>query len=151
MNTFTPHGPAYPPSTPVPGGSSMPAGSSVSPEVVRVLAETKPWVKFLAIMGMVGAGFMVLGGLAMLATPMAWVSLVYLLMSFLYVVPSVYLYRYAEGIGSLKINPESLTLEQALAHQRSFWRFTGITTAVMLVIYALAFAAGIAYSVLTMA
>jgi hypothetical protein len=63
----------------------------------------------------------------------------YLLLAFLYIFPGLYLWRYANAIDSLVNAPQSLTLEEAMKHQTSFWRFIGILTAVMLIIYAVAF------------
>lgn len=107
------------------------------------MSETRPWVTFLAVLGFIGAGFMVLGGLAMVfAAPAemaggSFLGLIYIIPAVLYGVGANILYRYRASIVSLQAGYGVEALENALEHQKSFWRFTGLTTAVVLGIYAL--------------
>src|SRR5262245_24163986 len=81
------------------------ATGEVPGEAVEALRETRPWVTFLAVMGFIGAGFMVLAGLGMLiaGSPRmeASLGLVYIALAGLYVLPSVLLIRYSSSIGRL--------------------------------------------------
>jgi hypothetical protein len=128
---------------------SSPA-SAVTDRTQKYLAETRPWVRFMSIIVFIGAGFMVIAALAMFAfmsaggaaanNPLAGVvggsgaALIYLALALLYVAPGVFLSRYASAIGRLAKDGSVSTLEDALQHQRSFWRYAGILTLVGLVL-----------------
>lgn len=119
---------------------------------MMAMSETRPWVTFLAVLGFIGAGFMVLAGLAMVfAAPAAmpggsFLGLVYLIPAVLYAVGANILYRYRASIASLQAGYGVEALENALEHQKSFWRFTGLTTAVLLGIYALGIAGAVVFA-----
>src|SRR5262245_15768048 len=136
-----------------------PSGSSgaVSPGVVETLRRTRGWVRFLSILGFVAAGFMVLaamgmamawmvappsGNAAMLPVMIGYAVLVGA-MGFLYVVPCMRLYKYASGIAHLEAQRDAGALEYALDQQRGFWRFIGLTTIALLILYALLLAGAI--------
>jgi hypothetical protein len=102
-------------------------------------------VFFLAILGFIGAGFMILAGvivgLAALAGAgggigEAMVLVIYIPLGLLYIIPSVYLYRYSARIRDFVLFRRTDQLEQAIEAQKSFWRFVGILMAVILGIYA---------------
>jgi hypothetical protein len=124
---------------------------AVPEEAVEALRETRPWVTLLAILGFIGAGFVVLAGLSILAfgnsfgngLPPAF-GLVYILMAGLYVLPSVLLMRYSSSIGRLLAGAGSNGLVDALRSQRAFWRAVGIMTLVVIVLVMLATVGGIA-------
>lgn len=112
---------------------------------MMAMSETRPWVTFLAVLGFIGAGFMVLAALAMVfAAPAempggSFLGLIYIIPAVLYAVGANMLYRYRASIASLQAGLGVEALENALEHQKSFWRFTGLTTAVVLGIYGLVF------------
>ena len=116
----------------------MPPDSNVDIAAVAAqLRRTRPWVRFLAIVGFVSVVFMIVGGLGAgavgLATgsPEAAVLLfVYPLIGVIYVYPSLCLLRYANAIQRFIGSPEGGHLEAALDAQRSFWQFAGIFTAI---------------------
>jgi len=115
-----------------------------APHLVELLRQTKPWVTFLAIVGFVFAGLMVLLGLLMMVfgaakpTKFPWpFGLVYLLLALLYIFPSLFLLRYGAAIRRLLDGNGMNALTDALREQKSFWRLVGIMTAVVLCIYAL--------------
>jgi uncharacterized membrane protein (DUF485 family) len=126
------------------------AGSrEISADVVELLRQTKPWTRFLAVLGFVGIGLMVLAAFAMLAVGSlgrgsagfgVGMMLVYLIMAGLYVPPVLFLSRYASRIGDLVASRSTSDLEGALAAQKSFWRYVGILTLVMLCVYAVVIA-----------
>ena len=113
----------------------------VSDNMLDSLKATRPWVKFLAILGFIVCGLMALaalaflGGASMVGGPMASLGpvlgVVYLLLVVLYFFPCLYLFRYAGAIARI---PEAgaAAMEEALAKQKSFWKFIGILTAVVL-------------------
>lgn len=135
----------------------------VSPGVIETLRRTKGWVRFLAVLGFVLSGLMLLAavviGLAGAAgggifaetpSPVAFslgYGLFLGLMSLLYIVPCLHLLRYAAGIQRLEAAREASRLEQALEHQRAFWKFLGVAAIALLAFYALLLAGVIAVGI----
>ena len=122
------------PLIPVP---SDPSGLAI---VSVPLQRTQPWVRFLAIMGFIGAGFMVLvgvtAGVAGAVTgriETIGLMIVYPIMAVVYVFPSLFLLRYADRIRSFVASGQEQDLVGALDAQRSFWKFAGILTIVSIV------------------
>ena len=52
-------------------------------------------------------------------------------MSFFYLVPSIYLFRYSSAIGRFLESMAASEMEAALSYQKSFWKFIGIVAIVM--------------------
>jgi hypothetical protein len=122
------------PLTPAP---SAPAGLTLASEPLR---RTQPWVRFIAIMGFIGAGFMVLVGLTAGVAGAATgrietlgLMVVYPIMAVVYVFPSLFLLRYADRIKSFVASGQEQDLAGALDAQRSFWKFAGVLTIVSIV------------------
>jgi len=120
---------------------------AVSPETIRLLAATKPWVRFLSVLFFVVIGVCLLGALIFLtlgsvgtgAGPGALglvplVTLIILLVA-IYLYPAVTLFRYSSAIKLLVETGQVSALEQALARQKSFWKFVGILALVLLCLY----------------
>jgi hypothetical protein len=147
------------------GGYAQPAGTSyatgplryeshggqdlrVSPLVIMLLRQTKPWARLMSVLMFIGAGFLILGGLIQLlglmmlggatrgAGVVAVIGMVGPLVNFalgiLYLAPAIFLGRYATRIGNLVRMNRQADLEGALESQKSFWKFTGIVTLVMI-------------------
>jgi hypothetical protein len=55
----------------------------------------------------------------------------------LYFFPALFLGRYASRIGNLAASSRTEDLENALDAQKSFWKFMGILTSIVLVLYLL--------------
>ncbi len=124
----------------------------VSESALQYLKSTRPWVLFLAVLGFIATAFMVLANLFMFAgaalapanskLPAAlffMLGTVYLAMTLLFfLVPGILLIRYSSAISRI---PESgqVALEDALARQKTFWKYAGIFTIVMLVFDVLIF------------
>jgi hypothetical protein len=133
-----PHPQAY---VPPPQQSAAPA--EVSERTAQVLHETKPWVSLFSILMFLGIGLMVLAAFAVLGMSMltqgagatALLGLVYLPMAALYAYPAVKLWKYQSAIGRLLANRQVGDLEAALAEQKSFWKFSGIVTLVVICLY----------------
>jgi len=144
-------GPSY---TPPPGrqvGSSAPGQRRDQPTVtanmVQYLDQTRPWVRFLSVLMFIGLGFMILGALFVLVAgasmskgmPTALLSVVYLLLAGLYAPPAVFLWKYATAIKSMD-QRQAGGMEEALQAQKSFWRYIGILSLVVMIIYAIGLA-----------
>lgn len=122
----------------------------VSEEVVKLLRSTKPWVRFLSVLGFIGLALLVLGCIAILVIPIGGsmgsmsflprlgASAAYLLMGLLQFPAVLFLSRYASRIARLASSGDPSDLEDALRAQKSFWKYVGILTLVMMILYILA-------------
>jgi hypothetical protein len=126
--------PAAPPAATVENWATAP--------VVESLRQTRPWVMFFSILGFIVAALMAVGGLlggmvvlAQGSPAEGAVLMIYLLFGLLYFFPALYLLRYAQRIRDLIYSHNVADLEAALSAQKSFWRFTGILVALILVLY----------------
>lgn len=125
--------------------SSSQGDGGITPRMIELLRKTRPWVLFLAVLGLIvtvlvvvlGFGF----GVVMLASgenqEMAVLGVIYLFMALIYFFPCYYLLKYAAAIKSLVGGGGTAAMEEALARQYSFWRLIGILTLVLFGLYAL--------------
>lgn len=134
---------------------------AVSDDMLDALNATRPWVKFLAILGFVVIAFMVLAGLVMFVgfsvAPATSklpsfvgpaLGILYLVLAvFCYLIPCLYLMRYANAITRIQVTGQA-ALEDALKQQKSFWKYVGIFTIVMLATYVLLVIGMIAFAVI---
>jgi Family of unknown function (DUF5362) len=139
------------------GSTSATSAESVSAGVINQLKRTKPWVRFIGVMMWIAIGFMmlasvlmILGGSAMgaameKANPampagfMAGIGALYVLIAFLYIYPTIKIWKYGTSIGKLTQSGSNADLENALDQQRAFWKFVGIMMIIMIVVYIVAF------------
>lgn len=129
---------------------------AVASGIAGVLAATQPWVRLMSILGFLSAALMILSGVvvgiagvAMTGeSGMAALGLIYPVMGILYVIPSVYLFRYANRIGEYVRGGQEIQLEMALDSQRAFWKFVGVFTIVMFAIGILGMLAAVALPML---
>lgn len=116
------------------------------------LMETARWGKLLAILGFIGLGLLVLLGLfysAFISTlsgneleglPMglSWmIGLIYVVLAVLFFFPVLYLYRFSIKTQSSIRSKNTVELTQAFSNLKSVFKFFGIYTIVIMVIYAL--------------
>lgn len=139
-------------------------GVPATPRTVDLLRQTKPWVRLFSILMFIAAGLMVLvGSVALAASIFGAVAahgrasglfgilgligtIVYVGIGVLYAFPALFLGRYASRIDKLIRSGNSADLESALEAQRSFWKFVGIFTVVVVGLYLVIFALTIALS-----
>lgn len=132
-----------------PDPSSLDAQSAVA-GAMDALRATKPWVRFMGVLGILGTALLVVIALILIGVSQGpfktlppgvrvVLPLVYLLMAALQVPPVLHLNRYASRIGILLEThaPEDLT--RALDAQKSFWKYVGIMTLIMMCTYVLIF------------
>ncbi len=143
---MNPYAPPTSPYAPPPAMAPPAPGGAVSEQSVEMLRQTRPWVMLMGVLCFIGSAFMLLGGLGMLAmgalatattksaAPMA-LGVVYIPLAGLYVYPGLKLTKYAGAIGRLLQSRGPADLDAALLEQKSFWKFAGITTVVMIVLY----------------
>jgi hypothetical protein len=161
-----------PPPEPVPLPPPAPPRPSVPVLTAlgqQYLDQTRPWALFLSYMAFGLCAFtMLLGlvmGLIMLAGGLASIGkgeasgiggilggavmgVIYLAIGALHIPPGIFLRRYAKAIEELKSSRRTAALEEVLKHQKSFWRFVGITAVAYLVLMALMVLAGVAILVM---
>jgi hypothetical protein len=124
-----------------------------------MLRQTKPWVRLMSIVMFVvagltlvfgiviGIGGMMSSGVRSAGIPAA-LGFVYIAMGLLYLAPGIYLFRYASRIALLVATRREDALEGALESQKSFWKFAGIITLVVIGLYVLIFAAAMVIALL---
>lgn len=132
---------------------------AITPGTLEALRGTKPWVRFLGILGFVGSGLMALFAIVMIVLSVLGISagegmdgaflvimgLVYLAGAVVYVFPSLYLNRYASAIDAALSSPtKGFAVEKAIRIQKSFWKFIGIVMLVSLFLWLPAMLAAIA-------
>lgn len=118
---------------------------------VEFLRESAKWSKFLAIIGFVGIGLMVLAGIFMgtvmsflpmgntsgETVPFGIISFLYIIMAALYFFPVYYLFKYATGIKNALNTKNSDLLADGFGHLKSHHKFLGIMMIVLLSLYAI--------------
>jgi hypothetical protein len=109
------------------------------------------WMKFFAILGCIGAGFMVLAALLLISVgsfiPLAEdlgvlsrvgtgvVGFIYLIIAAVYIYPIIYLFR-ASAAARLAIeSKDNVQMTEFLKNNKSFWRYCGILTIVLFCFY----------------
>ena len=124
---------------------------------LEFLKESAKWSKFLAIMGFVGIGFMVLAAIFMgavmsmiptaaqstefnpLGAMKGFLSVFYLIIAAIYYFPVYYLYKYANDTKNAIQNNDSELLSTGLGFLKSHHKFLGIMMIVILSLYVLMF------------
>jgi hypothetical protein len=127
--------------------AAIQAPGAVSADAVEHLRRTKPWVRFMGVLGAIMMGFMVLFGLAMAVVGGGFfhyfgglparigMAALYIVLALLYLPPVIYLNRYASRIGDLLSDNSPQSLEEALLAQKSFWKYIGLFTLIVMCIY----------------
>lgn len=122
------------PATNLSGLQGATSGGGVSPAVVDILIRTRPWTLFVAILGLLGVGIMVIAAIGLFAVFSRLggggiglvMALLYLGMAAIYALPCIRLVQYSSAISQLRATPTAGALELALDRQRSFWVTIGI-------------------------
>ncbi|WP_051287467.1 DUF5362 family protein [Algoriphagus mannitolivorans] len=119
-----------------------------------LLMETAKWGKFLSIVGFVFVGIVLIMAFGFgyifnqiqselaQSTPVPlgpMMTGIYLLMAVLYFFPCLYLYRYSRKTKTAVLERDQIQLTEALANQKSLYKFMGILTIVGLCFYAFIF------------
>ncbi len=122
----------------------------LSNEIKGYLKETAKWAKFIAIVGFVGVGFMVVGAILAgvfmssmssefsntgMPFPSALISVFYLLMAGLMVMPIYYLYQFASKMQQALRTSNAQILTDSFKNLKSHYKFYGILMAIFIVFY----------------
>jgi len=143
MATTPPFDPYKAPQANLDAAPSDPA-APVPGAVVQLLAQTRPWVKLVSVLFFIALGLMVIafvfifaaiGGLGR-SEKLAMTAFIPLgILMLLYLPPTLFLWQYAGHIRRLQAGGGMRSLEEALASQKSFWKYVGILAVVVLVLY----------------
>ncbi|MBZ4188797.1 DUF5362 family protein [Niabella beijingensis] len=114
------------------------------------LDEASKWAKFLGIIGFIFLFFMLIGGFGVMMAGSAafrnsgipfsgaFIGLLYIAFAALYFFPAFYLYKFGT-IARRALQNESLTeLNEGLRYLKSFFKFAGILTIVVIAFYIIA-------------
>jgi magnesium-transporting ATPase (P-type) len=152
------------------GAVSGLSSDAVSPGTIAELTGTKPWVRLFSIVMWIGTVLMVLGGVVMLFIGIAGIGaasgdagsalaamggftvmgVMYTLMAFLIIYPTLKLSKYASKISQLSQSRSVDDLNAALAEQRRYWKFLGILTVIYLCIFILGLLSSLLIPLLTL-
>ncbi len=129
----------------------------ISDTALNHLKHTSPWVKFIAVLAFIGSVVMLLMGLIFLVIGVlapadsrmpggGFVAggLIYLVITiFICLIPGALMMRYSNAISCIPDAGQE-AVEDALMRQKSFWKYMGIYTIVLLSLYVLGILAAIA-------
>ncbi len=132
----------------------------VSPQAQSYLAESAKWGKFLAIMGFILCGIMILVSFliptiitnippynamsSQFSSGMRiGMTVLYLCFSVLFFFPAFYLYKFSSKMQIAVKGISQENFDESLMNLKSMFKFYGIFTIILLAFYALAFIVGI--------
>ena len=118
-------------------------------QAVDALRSSAKWSMFLAIIGFVGIGFMILAAIAMTSvmsmfpsSPMSpignlkgFISGIYIVMALIYFFPVYYLYKYASDMKNALLSSSSDMVGVALGYLKSHHKYLGISIIVIISLY----------------
>jgi hypothetical protein len=123
----------------------------LSVESKRYLKGASNWAKFLAILGFIGVGIMVVFGLSFgaimsainpdfhdLPAPEMAFGLIYIIIALVYFFPVLYLYRFVNHSHRAVSFSDSFQLSEALKNLKLHYQFIGILAIIMIGIYIIA-------------
>jgi hypothetical protein len=105
---------------------------AVSDRTVAALRKTRPWVVFIAVVGFIAAGLVILGGLAALTEGVEGLAMI--IGAAIALLPSVAMIRYGNAINKLLHGGGVRELEESLEAQASVWQIAGIFTLIYMVL-----------------
>ncbi len=124
----------------------------ISDEISYYLSEIGKWANFLAILGFIAIGLMVLGGLFastiftmfsgkagpdLMGFPSYTIGIVYIVFAILYFFPVNYLYNFSVNIKKALLANDSTLLNRAFVNLKSHYKYIGIMTIIVISIYIL--------------
>ncbi len=125
----------------------------ITDEITTYLDGAGTWGKFLAILGFVCVGLIVVGGFIMcivlafipgelgdMPFPPFLFGLFYLIIGAIYLLPILYLYRFSTGIKTALMLKNQEQFTKAFFNLKALYRFIGIFTVVIFVLYLLVLA-----------
>lgn len=142
----------YPTEQNTTGSSPLPI-PQITLESLGFLNTTAKWTKFLAIMGFIGIGIMLIAGLFVgvifsflnhfptntpMPISMGWIGLIYIIFAAVYIFPVIYLNNFSNYISKAVTLRETIFLTIALNNIKKHFKFMGIATIVIIASYFIA-------------
>lgn len=122
-------------------------GLEITPMIKSQLKEASKWAKFLAILGFIGLGIMVLVALLFLlvgnmlsdtnSVSPHLLGFIYLVFAGIYFMPIKYLYDFSTQMSRSIMMTDQQSFSDAINSLKSHYKFIGIMTIVMLSLYLL--------------
>lgn len=119
----------------------------IGDEAKQNLLTAAKWANFLAILGFIGLGFMLIAGLIMFAfipsqayglSPiLRYMPLMYLLFALLYFFPTMYMYKFASNMKIAVLSMNQNNSDDAIGYLKSFFKFIGVATIIVISLYIL--------------
>ncbi|MFV0564493.1 MAG: DUF5362 family protein [Flavobacteriaceae bacterium] len=125
---------------------------AVDNDIKTYLKETANWTLFLAILGFIGVGFMVLAGIVMfvmdtrypdirsMGITYSYIGILYIIMAVAYVFPVYYLFNFSQKIKSALSLNNNTDFKAAFASLKSHFKYLGISVIAIIVLYIAAMA-----------
>lgn len=138
---------------------------SIDPQLLNYLSDAAKWGKFLAVIGFIMCGFLLLLGIAMPAlfsrmntynqtnlfngsSMGGLLFFVYLVIALIYFFPCLFLLRFSNAAKAAVISNDQFKLTESFKNLKALLKYVGIVTIVILSLYALAIVFG-SFSALT--
>lgn len=131
-------------------------------EALSNLYETRKWTHFLAIMGFIFIGFMILLGFAIksflssmgegvpqMPYSSTLLGFIYLMIGLLYFFPVLYLFKFSKWMKTALVNNNPSDLNEAFKNLKAHYRFIGVLTIITLCFYVVMFVAGAAIGLIS--
>jgi len=127
----------------------------ITQEAVSFLATTAKWTKFLAILGFIMTGFLIIAGIvvavffsmfrtqvenlgAMTYLSSPSIGLIYFVIAIIYILPVIYLNNFSNGMTRAVRSGSTERLTYALQNLKRFFKFIGLLTIILLTLYVIA-------------
>lgn len=119
-------------------------------EMMFYLMETSKWANFLAILGFIGIGLMIIIGIVIMfgvsifsklsaaSIPMGFMGFIYIIIAAIYFFPVNYLYTFSKEIKLGIMAKDTFTITSGFKNLKSLFKFIGIFAIIVMSIYALA-------------
>jgi hypothetical protein len=114
----------------------------------KFLKEGRGWAMFLAILGFIGMGFMLIGAIFMFAMggmlgselgfPGGLLGLLYLVIAGIYIIPLIFMFKFAQKAGNACETNDNNVFKEAIKNLRSFFKSSGIMIICFFAIYIIA-------------
>lgn len=136
-------------------------GLVITDEIRSYLKEVAKWGKFLSIVGLVSIVLMIILALFMglfMGSAMdamggganagvgfmsgTFLAAIYIIIGILYVMPVLYLYRFSTKLKVALANDNQEVLNNSFMNLKSLFKFMGILTVIVIILYALMFLIG---------
>lgn len=122
----------------------LPESLRLSQYALENLNEIRKWTRFFAVLGFIGASFMVLGGLLVVLGGSfsglgisSLAGVLYIALAVLYFFPAYYLLNFSNKTKAALEETDEVLLEESMVELRKSTRFVGIMTIVILGLYVL--------------